>query len=158
MQGHQTTVRSACSWHWMWSILENRYEHCSWWTISFSLLFVHIRFASLHVSSFFFFYSRLRRWVFSQATSPCSLLCWKWYRRQEISLQRSRRGPKPEWPWVARSKVGSKMITDPNDATWLSICSRSSFMKFCHPSTVLIWAILTCLEERRSKRMWFTLW
>lgn len=30
------------------------------------------------------------------------------------------------------------MVTDPNDATWLSICSRSGFMKFCHPSTVLI--------------------
>lgn len=154
MLDHQMTVRSACSWHWMWSISENRYEYSSWWMISFCFIS-----GLLYYTSLFFPSPRFRRWVFSQVTSPCSLLCWNWYRRQEISPQRSRRGPKPQWPWRGqiKSRVQNGSWYKCLQNTWLSICSRNGFMESCHPSTVLIAAISISQEKEHTKR-WFNLW
>lgn len=105
----------------MWSILENRYEHGSWWTISFSLLCVHIRFASLYLFIYFFIYPRFRRWVFSKVTSPCSLLCWNWYRKQEILLQQSKQGPKPQ-PWRGQIKIRVQ------NGYWSEWCHMAQYM------------------------------
>lgn len=109
----------------MWSILENRYEHGSWWTISFSLLCVHIRFASLYL--FFILFTqdsedgssakRHHHVLFSAGTGTGS----KRSRFSGADGVLNQNGP-----GRARSKVGSKMVTD--HATCLSLCSRSEVL------------------------------